>query len=191
MASSSLWTRIVVPLAVTLAIGIGSQPATGVAAPDASGGVHYQAEAFRTLAHKPQFILVDLRNPHEVVAFTRKSDFDRAVVAAKAGLGGQVGTASAGQWVDIYSDDELRGDSQRIGSGWAVNDLRAVARGCGLFGCAGDWNDVISSVFVNGSATFNTDPGYAGTWFWIGGYGWRNMSTFGLDNMFSSVNVWW
>lgn len=167
---------------------------TEAAAPAAAGneqGTHYPAAEFRLLAQKPRYVMVDLRRPDDVVGFTAKADFDRAVAAVQADLKQQAGIQSAGQWADIYSDNELRGDSRRIDSGWAVNDLRAAARGCGLFGCAGDWNDVISSVFVNGSVTLNTDAGYTGAWFWMGGYGWFNMSTYGYDNVFSSMNVWW
>lgn len=178
--------------AAILAIGLmAPQSATALDPSAGEPGIHYRAADFRALAHKPSFVMVELRNPDDVVAFATKADFDRAVAAAQTRVNEQAGTQSAGQYAVIYSDDELRGDSLRIESGWGINDLRGVARGCGLFGCAGNWNDVISSVFVNGSVTLYTDPNYTGGWFWMGGYGWFNMSTYGFDNTFSSMNVWW
>lgn len=191
----TLRARIILPLtAAVLALGIGSAPTQALAktqqAPQGDKGVHYTPEAFRKLATKPQFVLVDLRNPNDVTAFASKPDFDKAVADAEASLAAGIGVASAGQWLDIYSDDEFRGDSRRIESAWSINDLHGVFR-CYWWGCVGDWNDVISSVWVNGSATLYTEPGGGGGWFWIGGYGGVNMSTYGLDNVISSLDVWW
>lgn len=151
-------------------------------------GARYAPEDIHQFDGRPLYMIVDLTEPDLLVGFTKQSDFRTAVNAKKAASG--ISQFGPGQYTSYYSSDECTGDGLTVNSGWGVNDLRAVPRGCGLFGCAGDWNDVISSLWVNGSQTLNTDIQYGGGWLWVGGWGCVNMSTYGFDNIGSSLNVW-
>jgi hypothetical protein len=153
-------------------------------------GVRYAPEDIHLFDGRPLYMIVDLAEPDVLVGFTRQSDFRAATDEKKAALGSSPAPKLAGQYADYFSSDECRGDKLTINSGWGVNDLRAVGRACGIFGCAGDWNEVISSVWINGSQTLYPDIQYGGGWLWIGGWGCLNVSPYGYDNISSSLNVW-
>jgi hypothetical protein len=153
-------------------------------------GVRYAPEDIHLFDGRPLYMIVDLTDPGVLVGFTKQSDFQVAVDAKKAALD-SITPQAAGQYTDYFSDDECRGDRLTVYSAWGINYLGGVARGCGIFGCAGYWNDVISSLWVNGSQHIYTDAGYSGNWLWVGGWGCVNMSTYGFDNLASSLNVWW
>jgi hypothetical protein len=154
-------------------------------------GAQYAPEDIHRFDGRPLYMMVDLAQPDLLVGFTKQSDFHTAVAAKKAAKDSSIPSQfGPGQYTNYYSSDECTGDVLTINSGLGVNDLRAVPRGCGLFGCAGDWNDVISSLWVNGSQTLNADNLYGGGWLWVGGWGCLNMSTYGFDNIGSSLNVW-
>src|SRR5689334_12954086 len=120
-------------------------------------GVQYDPEDIHRFDGRPLYMIVDLADPDVLLGFTKQSDFQTAVDAKKSALHLPENIGAAGQYCDYFSNDECWGDKLTVSSGWGVNDLRAVARGCGLFGCAGYWNDVISSLFINGSQTLYTD----------------------------------
>jgi hypothetical protein len=192
-ALGALLAGVVVPAAATGA-GAG-QPQRAPAAsrpvpkvPLVIDGQRMQPTEINRFDGQPLYLIVDQRNPDVLVGYTDEAK-------AKAAIAGQrpaVAPTSSGQSVVIYSSDEGRDDAQTIWSGWGINNLSAAARGCGLFGCAGDWNDVISSALMNGTATFYTDPNYGGGWLYAWGGNWRfNMSTYGFDNVVSSLNAWW
>lgn len=153
-------------------------------------GVRYQPEEIHKFDGRPLFLMVDLTKPDELVGFTREADFKAAAQVKTRAYKQQLGATTIGQYAVYYSDDELRGNWLRVDSGWGVNDLRGALRGCGIFGCAGDWNDVISSVEIHGYQFLYRDAGYGGGYFWAIGNGWFNMSTYGFDNVGSSLNVW-
>jgi hypothetical protein len=152
-------------------------------------GVRLAPKEISRFDGKPLYLFVDQRTPDLLVGFTNESQAKAELTHRSAAARPMV----AGQSITIYSGDEGRDDAQTIQSGWSVNNLAGVARGCGLFGCAGDWNDVISSALMNGNATFYADPNFGGGWLSMwGGWNWRfNMSTYGFDNITSSINVWW
>lgn len=154
-------------------------------------GARYAPEDIHRFDGRPLYMIVDLAEPDVLVGFTKQSDFRTAVDAKKVARDSSVPSQfGPGQSTDYYSSDECTGDKLTVNSGWGVNDLRAVPRGCSLFGCAGDWNDVISSLWVNGSQTLYADSQYGGGWLWVGGWGCVNMSTYGFDNIGSSLNEW-
>ncbi|GAA3435139.1 hypothetical protein GCM10018954_047430 [Kutzneria kofuensis] len=152
-------------------------------------GVRLAPKEISRFDGRPLYLFVDQRTPDLLVGYTNESEA-KAEVARRDAVATPM---SAGQSIVIYSGDEGHDDSQAIQSGWSVNNLTAVLRGCGLFGCAGNWNDVISSALMNGNATFYADPNFGGGWLSMwGGSNWRfNMSTYGFDNITSSINVWW
>ncbi|MEU4746540.1 hypothetical protein AB0G02_39625, partial [Actinosynnema sp. NPDC023658] len=151
-------------------------------------GVRLAPEQISRFDGKPLYLFADQRTPDLLVGYTDESRAKSEVARREAA----VTPLSAGQSVVVYSGDEGHDDSQAIQSGWSVNNLVAVARGCGVFGCAGNWNDVISSALMNGNANFYADPNFGGGWLNAWGGNWRfNMSTYGFDNIVSSVNVWW
>jgi hypothetical protein len=154
-------------------------------------GVRYAPKDIHRFDGRELYFVLDLTQPDVLLAFTSEAEF-RAVVATRtAAYRSRAVPASAGQYAVFHSADELRGDWLQVNSGSGYNDLRAVARGCGIFGCAGDWNDVISSVEIHGYQYLYRDPNYGGGYFWASGDGWFNLSTYGFDNVGSSVNVWW
>jgi hypothetical protein len=154
-------------------------------------GVRYQPEQIHNFDGRALYLMVDVAKPDELVGFTKEADFKAAAEVKTNAYKQRNGVKSAGQYAVYYSEDELRGDWLHVDSGWGVNDLRAVRRGCGIFGCAGDWNDVISSFEIHGYQYLYGDPGYGGGYLWAIGDGWFNMSTYGFDNMGSSLNVWY
>ena len=154
-------------------------------------GARYAPEDIHRFDGRPLYMIVDLAEPDVLVGFTKQGDFRDAVDAKKAARDSSVTSQfAAGQYADYFSNDECTGDKLTVNAGWGVNDLRAVARGCGLFGCAGDWNDAISSLWINGSQTLYAAIQYGGGSLWVGGWGCVNMSTYGFDNIGSSLNVW-
>lgn len=154
-------------------------------------GVRYAPADIHKFDGRALYLMVDLKRPNELIGYTQERDFKAAADAKKAAYKEDVAPASAGQYAIYYSDDEWRGDSLHINSGWGVNNLVAVARGCGIFGCAGNWNDVISSVWINGHQYLYRDANFGGGYFWAIGYGGFNLSTYGFDNVGSSLNVWY
>ncbi|WP_410608301.1 hypothetical protein [Amycolatopsis sp. lyj-109] len=154
-------------------------------------GVRYEPKEIHRFDGRELYFVLDLTHSDVLLAFTSETGFRTAVTAQTAAYHDRAATASANQYAVYYSADELKGDWLRVNSGSGYNDLRAVARGCGIFGCAGDWNDVISSVEIHGYQYLYRDPGYGGGYFWVIGDGWVNLSTYGFDNAGSSLNVWW
>lgn len=154
-------------------------------------GIRYAAEDIHQFDGRPLYMFVDLAQPDLLVGYTKRSDFQAAADAAKAARGSSTSSQFApGEYADYFSGDECTGDKLTVYAGWGVNDLRAVSRGCSIFGCAGDWNDVISSVWVNGYETLYSDIYYSGSSFSAWGTGCFNMSTYSFDNIGSSLNVW-
>ena len=154
-------------------------------------GVRYEPEDIHRFDGRPLYMIVDLAEPDVLTGFTKQRDFRAAADAKKGELDASITSQfAAGQYADYFSSDECTGDKLTVHSGWAINDLRAVQRGCVLWWCAGDWNDAISSVWINGSQTMNSDIHYGGDWFYIVGWGCLNASPYGFDNIASSLNVW-
>jgi hypothetical protein len=154
-------------------------------------GVQYAPEDIHRFDGRALYMIVDVAQPDVLLAFTRQSDFRAAVDERKAAAkGGDTSQFVPGQYADYFSGDDCTGDKLTIYSGWGVNDLRAVGRGCFLGWCPGDWNDVISSLWINGSQTLYSDIQYGGATIWVGGWGCLNLSPHGFDNIASSLNVW-
>jgi len=155
-------------------------------------GVQYAPEGIHRFDGRPLYMLVDLAEPDVLVGFTKQSDFRAAVNVKQATRSSSITSQFvAGQSTDYYSNDDCTGDKLTVNSGWGINDLRAVRRGCNIFGsCVGDWNHVISSFWVNGSQTLNTDFQYGGGWFWVSGWGCVNLAPYGWWRIASSLNVW-
>lgn len=190
------WTAIAALIALAATVFVASaQAAPRIThgtpkVPVVVDGVRYQPEGIHKFDGKPLYLVVDLAKPDELVGFTREADFKATVTAKTKAYKERIGATTFGQHAIYFSGDERRGESLRVDSGWGVNDLRGVLRGCGIFGCAGDWNDVISSVEIHGHQYLYRDAGYGGGYFWAVGDGWFNMSTYGFDNIGSSLNVW-
>jgi hypothetical protein len=153
-------------------------------------GVRYQPQQISKFDGRALYFVVDLAKPHEMVGFTDKRDFDTAVAASKA-LGSGASVQQAGQYATLYANDELTGDSMSLNSPYGINYLAGVNRGCGLFGCAGNWDNVASSIYINGRVSIYDDIEYRGSWLYLAGTGWGNLSWWGFDNITSSMNVWW
>jgi hypothetical protein len=152
-------------------------------------GVQYSPEDIHRFDGQPLHMIVDVAEPDVLRAFTKQSDFRAAVDEKKAAAKSDPAQFTQGQYADYFSGDDCTGDKLTIYSGWGVNDLRAVGRGC-FFTCAGDWNDVISSLWINGSQNLYADMSYGGGTIWVGGWGCLNLSPYGFDNIGSSLNVW-
>jgi len=154
-------------------------------------GVRYAPEDIHRFDGRALYTIVDLAEPDVLVGFTKQSEFRAAVDAKKAALRSSAPPQFvAGQYADYFSGDDCTADKLTVYSGWGINDVRAVGRGCGLFGCAGVWDDVISSLWINGGQTLYTDVQYGGGSIWVGGWGCLNLSPYGFDNVASSLNVW-
>jgi hypothetical protein len=196
-----LWSALLVIGAVIAGL-VGSAQADPVLTPAANithatpkvpvviDGVRYEPEQIHKFDGRPLYLMVDLAKPNELVGFTEETAFTAASEAKIKAYEQQIGTSWYGDYAVIYSGDELRDNWERVNSGWGVNDLRAVARGCGIFGCDGDWNDVISSVEVHGHIHLYPNPQYTGGYLGVYGNGWLNLSPYGYDNIVSSLNVW-
>jgi hypothetical protein len=162
-------------------------------APFVVDGVRYAPEQISKFNGRPLYFIVDLAKPDQMTGYTNKTDFDTKVASSKATntTTGGVGTQQAGQYVSLYSGDELTGDRFDLNSPYGVNYLAGVNRGCGLFGCAGQWDNVASSIFINGRVSVYDGIEYTGSWLYFQGYGYANLSWYGFDNITSSINVWW
>jgi hypothetical protein len=177
-------------------LGDGSEAAVGPvhntpSVPVVIDGVRYAPQDIHQFDGRPLYMIVDLADPDVLVAFTKQSDFQAAVDANRPRNSSVASPSATGQYVDYFSSDECTGDKLTVYSAWGINDLRGVGRGCTIWGCAGDWNDVISSVWVNGNQTLYTEIQYGGGTIWVGGWGCLNLSPYGFDNVSSSLNVWW
>ncbi len=170
--------------------GAGTHVHKAPVAPFVVDGVRYAPEQISKFDGRPLYFVVDMAKPLEMVGYTNKSDFDAAVTLANQKAGG-IGTQQAGQYVTLYAGDEMTGDWMNVNSPYGINYLAGVNRGCGLFGCAGNWDNVASSIFINGRVSVYDDIEYRGSWLYLAGYGWGNLSWWGFDNITSSINVWW
>lgn len=153
-------------------------------------GVRYAPAQISKFNGRPLYFIVDLSKPEEMTGYTNKTDFDAMVAGRKAAAGG-IGIQQAGQYASLFSGDEMTGDRFDLYSPYSVNYLAGINRGCGLFGCAGNWDNVASSIFVNGRVSVYDDIEYRGSWLYFQGYGYANLSWYGFDNITSSINVWW
>lgn len=156
-------------------------------------GARYTPEQAHRFDGRTLYFVVDVNDKSgDVIAFTKRSDFDAVVTKKENAMKNSV--KLAGQYGYFFEGDDYQGNVLNVGSGTGYNDLRAVSRGCGIFGCAGNWNDVISSIEVLGALTLNTDTKYGGDWLWFGG-GYGRMNLAGayvrFNNTGSSLNVWW
>ena len=154
-------------------------------------GVRYTPDQISRFDGLDLYFTVDLAQPKRLVGYTKKTDFDAAVARLRESANGTVTTQSAGQYIQLYAGDELTGDRLDVNSPWGINYLAGINRGCGLFGCAGTWDNVASSIYVNGRVTVNDGIEYTGSWLYFSGVGWANLSWYGFDNITSSLNVWW
>lgn len=153
-------------------------------------GVKYAPEQISKFNGRPLYFVVNMAKPKEMVGYTNKSDFDGAVAVSKRqGTGASI--QQAGQYAQLFANDELTGDRFDLNSPYGVNYLAGVNRGCGLFGCAGNWDNVASSIYINGRVSIYDGIEYTGTWLYLAGNGWGNLSWWGMDNVTSSINVWW
>jgi hypothetical protein len=153
-------------------------------------GVKYAPEQISKFNGRPLYFVVNMAKPKEMVGYTEKNAFDAAVAASKA-LSTGSSVQGAGQYATLYAGDELTGDTLTVNSPYGINYLAGVGRGCGLFGCAGDWDNVASSIYINGRVSVYDDIEYRGSWLYLAGVGWGNLSWWGFDNATSSLNVWW
>jgi hypothetical protein len=139
---------------------------------------------------RPLYLIYDQRTPDVLVGFTKEAEANE-YIAQRSGYA----PSSAGEYIVIFSEDEKRGDSHTIPSGTSYNHLASLGRACGWFGCAGNWDNVISSVMLHGEATFFTEPSFGGGWLYAWGVNdwWFNMSTVGPEwnDQISSLHVHW
>lgn len=213
MSTNTISRRVVGLAALAVVIGSGlltMSTATAVAKPTAPpsstgnihqapraafvvDGVRYAPEQISKFNGQPLYFIVDLAKPDQMTGYTNKTDFDAMVAAGKGtnATTGGIGTQQAGQYASLFSGDELTGDRFDLYSPYSVNYLAGINRGCGLFGCAGTWDNVASSIFVNGRVSVYDDIEYRGSWLYFQGYGYANLSWYGFDNITSSMNVWW
>ncbi len=154
-------------------------------------GVRYQPEQIAKFNGRQLFFVVDMAKPREMVGYTNSSDAEAMARSIAAKAAGGVGIQQANQYATLYSGDELTGDSYHVYSPFGINYLAGVNRGCGLFGCAGTWDNVASSIYINGRVSVYDDIEYRGAWLYLAGVGYGNFSWWGFDNITSSINVWW
>ncbi|HZN70305.1 MAG TPA: hypothetical protein VFC00_01275 [Micromonosporaceae bacterium] len=155
-------------------------------------GVRYQPSQISLFDGRELFFTVDMARPTEMVGYTQKKDVDAALARMKApATDGRAGTQQSGQYVELFSGDELTGDRFAVYSPYGVNYLAGIPRGCGWFGCAGVWDNVASSIYINGRASIYDGIEYTGSWLYFQGVGYANLSWYGFDNIVSSVNCWW
>lgn len=154
-------------------------------------GVRYEPRQISTFDGRDLYFTVDLSKPEQLVGYTRRTDFDTAVAKLRASAGSSPTAQLAGQYFQLFSGDERTGDRLDVNSPYGINNLVGIPRGCGIFGCAGNWDNVASSIYVSGRATINDGIEYGGSWLYFSGTGWANLSWYGFDNITSSLNVWW
>jgi hypothetical protein len=159
-------------------------------APFVVDGVQYAPQEITKFNGRPLYFVVDPGKSPEMIGYTKQAEFDAAVASKRAER--PVQPNGAGQYLDLYDGDELTGYSARFNSAWGVNHLAGIGRGCGWFGCAGDWDNVASSVSYNGNVALYDGYGYTGSSISLPyGYYWLNLSWYGWDNRVTSLNVWW
>lgn len=77
-------------------------------------GVRYQPEGVHKFDGRALFLMVDLAEPDELVAFTKEADFKAAAAAKTKGYKQRIGATTVGQYAVYYSGDERRGEWMRV-----------------------------------------------------------------------------